>query len=165
MKNNTLNITTPSDREIRITREFNAPRHLVFDALTKPELLKRWLGTMEGWSWAECEIDLRVGGSFRYLWRGPEGAQMGMRGIYLEIVAPERIANTEKFDEAWYPGEAVETVTLAEKNGRTTLTTTIRYDSKEVRDGVLQSPMAEGMAQGYNALDDVLASLQTEEAR
>src|SRR5207247_8670465 len=101
----TLQLTTPSDREIAMTRVFDAPRKLVFDAHTKPELVKRWLLGPPGWSMPVCEIDLRVGGRFRYVWRRDnDGTQMGMGGVYREIVAPERIVNTEKFDEAWYPG-------------------------------------------------------------
>jgi len=135
----TLDISTPSDREIRMTRVFNAPRKLVFDAYTKPELLTRWMGVMPGWTWAVCEIDLRVGGTFRYLWRGPDGFEMGMRGTYLEITPPHRIVSTESFDQKWYEGECVETVTLEENDGRTTLTMLLRYDNQAVRDGVLRS--------------------------
>jgi uncharacterized protein YndB with AHSA1/START domain len=157
-----LQVTTPSDREIAMSRVFDAPRSLVFDALTKPELLKRWLGVRPGWSLAVCEIDLKVGGSYRYLWRGPNGVQMGMGGVYREIVRPGRIVATEQFDESWYPGEAVDTSVLVEKGGKTTLTTTVLYASKEARDGVLQSPMADGMAQGYESLDTLLASEQAQ---
>jgi uncharacterized protein YndB with AHSA1/START domain len=156
--NGALEVTTPSDTEIRITREFAAPRRLVYDAFTKPELVRRWLGSMPGWEWVECEMDVRVGGRFRWLWRGPEGAEMGMRGEYREVVPTERIVNTEKFDEAWYPGEATETAVFTERAGRTTVTTSIMYESKEARDGVLQTPMAEGMESGYRMLDQVLAA-------
>jgi uncharacterized protein YndB with AHSA1/START domain len=154
-----LKVSTPSDREIVITRTFDASRELVFEALTKPELLKRWLGVHNGWTLAFCEIDLRVGGAYRYLWRGPEGAEMGMGGIYREIVRPKRIVTTEKFDQAWYPGEATGTVLLTELGGRTTLTTTMLYDSRETRDGVLKSPMEYGMEAGYRALDGLLAGM------
>jgi uncharacterized protein YndB with AHSA1/START domain len=153
-----LQVEARGERELVMTREFDAPRHLVYEALTRPELIKRWLGTMEGWSMAVCEVDLRVGGSFRYLWRGPGGVEMGMRGVYREIVPNERIVNTEVFDEAWYPGDAVETAELVEKGGRTTLTTTVRYASRDARDGVLRSPMESGVAAGYDKLDEVLAS-------
>jgi uncharacterized protein YndB with AHSA1/START domain len=156
--NAALEVTTPSDTEVRITREFAAPRRLVYDAFTKPELVRRWLGSMPGWEWVECEMDVRVGGRFRWLWRGPEGAEMGMRGEYREVVPTERIVNTEKFDEAWYPGEAWERAEFTERAGRTTVTTTITYDSKETRDGVLQTPMAEGMEMGYRMLDELLAA-------
>jgi uncharacterized protein YndB with AHSA1/START domain len=155
----TLKVTTPTDREIVMTRVFDAPRRLVFEALTKPELLKRWFGVFEGWSLEICDIDLRVGGSYRYLWRGPDGVQMGMRGVYNEILPGERIVNTEKFDEAWYAGEAVGTASLVEDNGKTTLTISVLYDSQEVRDAVLKTPMEQGVAMGYDNLDVLLASM------
>ena len=124
MKNTgTLQLAARGEREIVITRDFDAPRHLVFDALTKPELLSRWLGVFGGWSMPVCEVDLRVGGTFRYLWRKPDGKEMGMRGVFREIVPPERIVNTESFDDPWYPGEAVGTAVLVEHDGKTTLTT------------------------------------------
>lgn len=156
---NTLKIVTRGDREIVMTRAFDAPRQLVFDAFTKPELLKRWLGRFGGWSLAVCEIDLRVGGAYRYVWRGPGGPDMGMRGVYREIVVPERIVSTEKFDESWYPGGAVGTLVLAEQGGKTLLTHTVLYDSREARDVVMKSPMEGGVSAGYNVLDEVLASL------
>src|SRR5712691_8296926 len=119
----TLQVTTPSEREIAMTRVFDAPRSLVFDALTRPELLKRWLGVRGGWSMVVCEIDLKVGGTYRYVWRGPRGNEMGRRGVYREIVRPERLVATEAFDESWYPGEAVDTTVLVEQGGKTRLTT------------------------------------------
>jgi len=158
MKNiGALQVTTPGDREITLTRAFYAPRHLVFDAWTQPELLKRWLGVFGGWSFTVCEVDLTVGGGFRFVWRGPDGAEMGMRGVYREIVPPERIVNTEAFDDPWYPGEAVGTLTLVEQGGTTTATNTVRYASKEARDAVLKSDMAEGVAASYDKLDELLA--------
>ena len=155
----TLQVTTPSEREIAMTRVFDAPRHLVFEAYTKPELLKQWLGVHNGWSLEICEIDLRVGGTYRYVWRGRNGMEMGMRGVYREVEPPERITATEAFDQSWYPGEAVSTVVLTEQGGRTTLTLTVLYESKEARDGVLQSPMEEGVAAGFDKLAELLASL------
>jgi uncharacterized protein YndB with AHSA1/START domain len=152
----TLTVTTPSDREIALTRVFDAPRHLVFEAYTKPELLKRWLGVHGGWSWAVCEVDLKVGGAYRYVWRGPDGAEMGMGGVFREVVVPERIVATEAFDQSWYPGSAVSTVTLVEQGGRTTLTLTVRYESKEARDAVLKSPMEQGVAAGFDKLAELL---------
>src|SRR6266511_3490186 len=100
----TLQVTTPSEREIAMTRVFNAPRSLVFDAWTRPGLITRWLGVRAGWSLPVCEIDLRVGGAYRFVWRGPDGTEMGMVGVYREIVPPERIVCTERFGEPWYPG-------------------------------------------------------------
>ena len=108
-----------------MSRVFDAPRSLVFDAWTKPELLKRWLGVRGGWSMVVCEVDLRVGGAYRFVWRGPDGAEMGMGGVYREIVAPERLVATESFDDPWYPGEAVDTTLLVEEGGKTRATTTV----------------------------------------
>jgi uncharacterized protein YndB with AHSA1/START domain len=160
MNSEKLQITTPTDREIAMTRVFSAPRRLVFDALTKPELVKRWLLGPPGWSMPVCEIDLRVGGKYRYVWRrDSDGTDMGMGGVYREIVAPERIVATEKFDQAWYSGEAVGTARLVEQSGKTTLTQTVLYESKETRDAVLKTPMESGVAASYDRLSDVLASM------
>ncbi len=155
----TLKLTTPSDREIAMTRVFDAPRQLVFDAHTKPDLVRQWLLGPPGWSMPVCEIDLRVGGKYRYVWRHDrDGTEMGMGGVYREIVPPERIVNTEKFDEAWYPGEAVDTLVLAERGGRTTLTLTVRYESRDARDAVLKSGMESGVKASYDRLAGLLAS-------
>jgi len=154
-----LKVTTPSDREIAITRVFDAPRKLIFDAHTKPELVKRWLLGPPGWSMPVCEIDLRVGGKYRWVWRHDrDGTQMGIGGLYREIAAPERLVATEKFDEAWYPGEALNTLVLVEQGGRTTLTQTMLYESREARDGVLKSGMEKGLAASYDRLAELLAS-------
>src|SRR5260370_21651445 len=108
MKNTgSLQMTTPTDREIAMTRVFDASRGLVFDAWTKPELVKRWLGVFGGWSLVVCEIDLRVNGTSRFVWRNSDGREMGMRGVYREVAPPERIVGTESFDDPWYEGEAV----------------------------------------------------------
>jgi uncharacterized protein YndB with AHSA1/START domain len=155
----TLQITTPSEREIVMSRVFDAPRNLVFDAWTKPELLERWLGVRGGWSMVVCEVDLRVGGAYRFVWRGPDGAEMGMGGVYREIVAPERLVATESFDDPWYPGEAVDTTVLIEEGGKTTATTTVLYESEEIRDAVLESGMARGVAESYDMLAEYLASI------
>ena len=160
-----LKVTARSDREIVMTRVFEAPRNLVFDAYTKPELLKRWLGVFGGYSMPVCEVDLRVGGTYRFMWRGPDGAEMGVRGVYREVVRPERLVHTEKFDEAWYPGESLITTVLAEQGGKTTLTVTMRYESREARDAVLKSPMESGVAQSYDKLAELLAAGGAEKAR
>ena len=152
-----LTVNTPSDREIAMTRAFNAPRQLVFDALTKPELLKRWLIGPPGWSFTVCEVDLRVGGKYRFEWsKKDKGIQMGVSGVFQEVVVPERYVNTERFDEPWYPGEAIVTNELAERDGITTLTLTVRYESREARDVALQSPMEEGVAMGYDRLAEIV---------
>jgi len=154
-----LQITTPTEREIVMTRVFDAPRRLLFDAHTKPELLKRWLFGPDGWSLAVCEVDLRPGGKYRYLWRHANKPDMGMGGVIREVVAPERLVTTEKFDEAWYPGEAVNTLVLVEQGGKTTMTLTMTYESREARDAALKSGMDKGMAEGFDRLEGVLASL------
>jgi uncharacterized protein YndB with AHSA1/START domain len=153
-----LQVTTPSDREIRMTRVFDAPRGLVFDCWTKPELLKRWLTGPPGWSFVVCEVDLRVGGSYRFEWRNQSGTEMGMGGVYREILPPERIVHTELFDEDWTGGETVSTLVLTEQGGKTTATNTVLYASKAARDGALGSGMERGMAHSYDNLADLLAS-------
>lgn len=155
---NILQLTTPSEREVVITRVFEAPRSLVFDAYTKPELVRRWLLGPPGWTMPVCEIDLRVGGKFRYVWRGPDGTSMGMGGTYREIVRPERLASTELFDQDWTGGETQGTVVLTEQGGRTTVTQTILYSSEQARDGALSTGMTEGMEAGFERLDALLAS-------
>jgi uncharacterized protein YndB with AHSA1/START domain len=155
----TMQLATPTEREIVVTRVFNGPRHLVFDAFTKPELLKRWLFGPGGWTLEVCEVDLRVGGSYRYVWRGPNGTEMGMGGIHREVVPPERIVATQLFDQDWTSGEAIGTLVLIEQDGKTTLTNTILYSSREARDTVLKTPMDKGMAAGYDRLEQMLASL------
>ena len=152
-----MKVTTPTDREIVLTRVFDAPRHLVFEAHTKPELLKRWLHGPDGWLLTVCEIDLRVGGKYRYVWSHTDGREMGMGGVYREIVPPERIVTTEIFDEDWTGGEVLGTLTLSEQNGKTTLTNTLLYPSKDARDGVLKSGMEHGVAASYDRLEGVLA--------
>lgn len=156
---NRLEVTTPTDREIVMKRSFDAPRQLVFEAYTTPALLQRWLLGPPGWSMVVCEVDLRVGGAYRYVWRhDSDGKQMGMGGVYSEIQAPERIVSTEKFDDPWYRGEAVGTIVLTEERGRTTLIQTVRYESREVRDGVAKSGMEGGVATSYDRLEEMLSS-------
>jgi len=155
-----LTVDTPSDREVRFTRDFDAPRTLVFDAHTKPELIRRWLSGLPGWTMSVCEFDARVGGAYRYVWTNEaSGEAMGMGGVVREISAPERLVATEKFDESWYPGEALDTSVFTEKAGRTTLTLTVLYESKAARDAVLATPAAEGLELGYDRLADLLKTL------
>ena len=156
---NALKITTAGDRELVMTRVFDAPRKLVYDAHTKPELVRRWLLGPPGWSMPVCDMDVRVGGKYRWVWRhDTNGTEMGMGGEYREVKAPERLVATEKFDEAWYPGEALNTLVLVEQGGRTTLTQTMRYESREAREAVIKSGMESGVKASYDRLDDVLAS-------
>jgi uncharacterized protein YndB with AHSA1/START domain len=150
-------VSTPSDREIQVTRDFDAPRRLVFDAFTRPELVRRWLLGPPGWTMPLCEIDLRVGGAYRYVWRSEkDGAQMGMSGVFREIVPPERIVATEKFDDAWYPGVALDTTVFVETGGITRATITVLYASQEARDTARRSGMEYGMAAGYDRLEALL---------
>jgi uncharacterized protein YndB with AHSA1/START domain len=153
----TLNVTTPTDRELVMTRAFNAPRTLVFDALTKPELLRRWYGP-SGWSLVVCEIDLRVDGAWRFVSRRPDGKQIGQRGVYREIVAPARLVNTESWED-WNPGEVLVTTILVEQAGTTTLTVTSLFPSQEVRDMLIKSGMTSGAAETYDKLEEYLASI------
>ncbi len=139
-------------------RVFNAPRDMVFKAMTTPDLIKRWLLGPEGWDMPVCEVDLRVGGKYRYQWQKSTGQTMAMGGVFKEIVPPERIVCTEKFDDPWYEGEAVVTTTLVEKDGKTTMTVTVLSISKEVRDGVLKSGMAKGAAMSYDRLAKLVES-------
>ena len=156
-----LKLTTPTDREIVLTRVFDAPRRLVFDAFTRPELLRRWFGP-RGWSLSVCEVDLRLGGAFRFVLRGPGGADLGMRGVYREIVPPERSVHTESFDD--YPGESVVTALWVEEGDKTTLTATVLYASQEVRDAVIKSGMEHGAGESYDKLAELLeASTRDEE--
>ena len=154
-----LTVDTPDDLKIVITRAFDAPRDLVFNCITTPDLVKRWMTGPPGWTMPVCEIDLRVGGKYRYVWRNPEGQDMGMGGIYREIAAPQRIVSSELFDEDWTGGETVATQTLAERDGRTTLTTTVIYSSVAARDGALRSGMTDGMEMGYARLDALLVTV------
>ena len=155
---NALKLEAHGDREIVMTRAFNAPRRLVFDAFSKPDLVRQWLLGPPGWSIPVCEIDFRIGGRYRYVWSHENGNEMGMGGVYTEIVAPERIVATEKFDQSWYPGEGVGTVALVEQGGQTLLTQTVRYESREARDVVLKSPMESGVKVSYDRLDALVTS-------
>ncbi len=156
MKNTgTLQVAIPTDREIVMTRVFDAPRNLVFDAFSKPELLKRWFGP-RGWSLVVCEVDFKVGGKWRFVLRGPDGREMGMRGVYREIAPPERTVHLEMFDD--YPGESIVTAVFVEQNGKTTMTATVLYESQVIRDAVIKSGMEHGAAECYDKLAEYLAS-------
>lgn len=159
MSENKLEITTPSEFEIKMARRFDAPRERVWEALTKPELLQRWLLGPDGWTMPVCEFDLRPGGNYRYVWRSDkDGSEMGMGGMFREVTPPEQFVATEKFDDAWYPGDALVTNVFTEEEDKSTLTFTVRYDAKETRDSVLASGMADGVAASYNRLDALLRS-------
>ena len=153
----TLHIATPTDREIVMTRVFDAPRQLVFDALTKPALLRQWLEA-PGRSFDLCEIDLTPGGAYHFVWRGPGKKDVGTRGVYREVVPGERIVNSETWDD-WDAGEILVTTELVEEDGRTTLTSTSVYPSKDVRDAILKSGLEPGASQNYDRLAELVASV------
>jgi uncharacterized protein YndB with AHSA1/START domain len=157
----TLSVTPRGERDIVMTRLFNAPRRLVFDAWTRPELLRRWYGA-RGWSLPVCEIDLRPGGTYRYVMRGPDGVEVTLRGTYRDVDPPEMLVSTEAFEgfleEGWRPeDETVSTMLLTEQDGQTTWTLTTTYRSREMRDAAYELKQAwEGMSQSFDRLDDVL---------
>jgi len=155
----TFDVSTPSDREIRMTRLFDAPRHLVFEAMSKPEHIRRWWGQLgEGYSVPVCEVDLRPGGKWRFVNRHPKG-EVEFYGVYREIVPPERVVFTEIF--APFPdAESVVTSVLSEENGKTRLIVNVQYPSLEVRDMVMKSGMARGAAVSYDRLEEVASALQ-----
>jgi uncharacterized protein YndB with AHSA1/START domain len=155
-KNDTT-LTLPSDREILIERTFDAPRRLVFEALTKPEHVAHWYGP-RSMTLQVCEIDFRVGGRWRYVLRDPAGTDHGFSGEYREIVPPQRIVTTEGY-EAMPGHEYVATLTLDEHDGKTTLHSHLQYQSPEDRDGHIQSGMEPGMRETYDRLAEVIASL------
>lgn len=152
-----LKLDVTGEHEIRMTRELAAPRRMVWDCHTKPELVRKWLLGPSGWTMPVCDIDLRVGGRYRYVW-AKDGAEMGMGGVYLEIDAPAKLSSREIFDEDWTGGETIATQTFEEKvKGRTLLTTVITYASREGRDRALATPMLDGMEAGYARLDEMFA--------
>ena len=155
----TFQVTTPSDREIRMTRLFDAPRHLVFEAMSQPEHITEWWGRLgEGYSVPVCEVDLRPGGTWRFSNRTPNGDLATFYGVYREVAPPERVVFTEIF-EPFPDAESVVTAILTEEGGKTRLTATVIYPSVEIRDMVLQTGMAKGAAISYDRLDDVAAGL------
>lgn len=153
-----VDVSTPSDREIRVARAFDAPAKLVWDCHTKPELIRRWMLGPPGWSMPVCEVDLTVGGAYRYRWRSDaDGTEFGSSGVHTEIVPFEKIVTTERMEG--FDGEAVNTLVFEERGGRTTATITMLFANKEARDGALQSGMSDGMAMGYDRMDDILIEL------
>jgi uncharacterized protein YndB with AHSA1/START domain len=153
----TLQLTTPTDREVVMTRKFDAPRASVFEAWTQPSLLKRWLYGPEEWPLEVCEIDLRVGGALRFVWRHREEGDMVMSGVYREITPFERLVFTEIWEQDWTGGETLVTLSFFEHDGQTTLTQTVRYSSRAARDAVLKTPMEKGVAQSYDRLAELLS--------
>jgi len=158
-----LEVTTPSDVEIVMTRTFDAPRHLVWNAMTKPELIRRWLYAPEGWTMTVCEGDAKVGGSFRWAWNGPDGKPgLTISGVNREVVPPEKVVHTETMalGDGVPVGELLATVVLTEHEGKTHLRMTLLFPSKEARDGALASGMDRGVRAGYEQLDEILAAMQ-----
>ena len=154
-----LNVATPTDREIVITRVLDAPRNLVFDAMCKPELLKRWLYGPERWKLAVCDMDVRPGGKIRWVWSDPDGKEMGLKVVYNDVVPPERLGHTELFDEDWTGGETLVTITFTERDGKTTCAMTVLYSSMEARDAAVKTGMTDGMEMGYDRLDKIFAEM------
>jgi uncharacterized protein YndB with AHSA1/START domain len=158
-KTNQLTVTLPSDTEILLTREFEAPRELVWKAMTTPELIKQW------WGWRTsrlvvCEIDLRVGGAWRYVSRAEDGTDHPFKGVFKEIVAPERIAQTWCYDvPPINEKESLETMTLIEKDGRTIMTTLVKHENKVNRDGHIHSGMEKGAGETMDRLEELLAKM------
>jgi uncharacterized protein YndB with AHSA1/START domain len=146
--------TTPSDREVLMTRVVNAPRRLVFAAWTEPRHLQRWLTGPEGWTMPICEIDLRPGGRWRYVYRKASGTEMTLTGSVLEVVPPERFVTTESWGPEW--PDTVNTLVLTESEGRTTIALTITYVSKEARDAALDTGAMDGMNRAFELLDELL---------
>jgi uncharacterized protein YndB with AHSA1/START domain len=154
----TFTVTTPSDDEIRLTRLFDAPRDLVFAAMTTAEHVKRWWGNLgDGYSVPVCEIDLRPGGAWRFVNRHPKG-EAAFHGVYREITPPERLVFTEIY-EPFPDAESVVTTVFSEERGKTRMTVTARYPSAAVRDMVIKTGMAKGAATSYDRLEDVVAEL------
>ena len=159
-----LEVTTPSDLEIVMTRMFDAPRHLVWDAMTKPDLIRRWLYAPEGWTMTVCEGDTKIGGSFRWAWNGPDGKPaLAIWGVNREVVPPEKIVHTENMEigDGVPLGELLATVVLVEHDGKTSLHMTLLFPSKEGRDGALASGMARGVAAGYDRLDEIFTASES----
>lgn len=157
--NHDLQVSTPGDLEIVVVRWFDAPRALVFDAHTKPALLRRWLLGPPGWSMPTCEIDLRVGGGYRYFWRNDaDGTGFGMSGTFRELQPPARIVHSERVDGDADGGEAVVTSEFVERDGRTRLTVSMRFPSKQARDAAIASGMTDGMSASYDRLQSLLAA-------
>ena len=158
-------VSTPSDREVQVKRSFDAPAKLVWQAYSEPALMRRWLGGHPGWSMPVCEMDIRLGGKYRWRWRSEEGGQeFGFSGEMLEVVPHSRIVHTQIYDAgdlgvSMGKEATVVTVTFDETRGITSVTTTIRYASKEDRDAAFSTGMTDGMEMNYKLLDEVLRSI------
>lgn len=154
-------VSSPSEREVRVTRTFNAPRQLVFDAHTKPELVKKWQG-YPGWDMPVCDMDVRVGGQYRWQWKNQEdGTQFGFFGTFTEVDAPSKLVHEQYFDAGNFDGTmptgdpCIVAVELSERSGVTTLVCNLTFASKEGRDGAVATGMTDGMEVSYSRLDDL----------
>lgn len=165
--NNTAQVELPSDTEVRVTRDFKAPRELVWQAHTDPKLYQRWIGGYPGWTMPVCEMDVRVGGTFRWRWRSDaDGKEFGFHGDYREVDAPAKMVHAEYYD----PGDlnfamptdspAIIRTTFTEKNGVTTLVTLMDYGSKDARDAAVSTGMTDGMEVSYQRLDQLCVAEQ-----
>jgi uncharacterized protein YndB with AHSA1/START domain len=158
-------VTLPSDREVKVTRSFKAPRALVYQAYTQPELVRRWLLGPPGWSMPVCEMDVRVGGKYQWRWRNDQdGSEFGFSGTFREVQPPSKLVHSEAYEPGTvggsFPGnDALVTVTFTEEGGITTLTSLIDFGSKEARDGAIATGMTDGMEQSYQLLDRLLGEL------
>lgn len=155
----TVSVSTPSDLEIHVERMFDAPADLVFDCYTTPDLVRRWLNGPDDWSLGTCEIDLRPGGNYRYVWLGPDGESMGMVGTFHEIEPPTRLVTTEQFDDDYGMGKMLITTVFHPEGERTRLRQTILCESKAQRDAAVASGMTDGMGISFASLDGLLADL------
>ena len=156
----TFKVTTPSPREIRLTRLFDAPRELVFEAMNKPEHVRQWWGNLgDGYTVPVCDIDFRVGGKWRMVNRTPTGEEAPFSGVYREIDPPGRVVYTEVFEPFAHAGESVVTALLTEEDGKTRLVVSAEYTTEAVRDFVLQTGMEKGAAASYDHLETVAAAL------
>jgi uncharacterized protein YndB with AHSA1/START domain len=157
-------VTLSGDREVRVTRQFNAPRQLVWDAHTKPELARKWLG-YDGWDMPVCEMDVRVGGKYRWQWKNQkDGTQFGFWGTFTEVNAPTKLAHEQYFDPGDIGGTmpagdpCIISVELSEQDGVTTLVCTMKFASNEAREGAVATGMTDGMEFSYARLDDMFKS-------
>ncbi len=158
---NTAQVSLPSDREVKVVRRFNAPRALVYQAYTEPKLMKRWLTAMPGWSMPVCEMDVRVGGAYRWRWRNEDGgAEFGFTGVFRDAEPAARLSHTQIYDPGDVGGdmgdEALITVEFSEEKGVTTVTTLMDFGSKEARDAAISTGMTDGMEMSYQKLEEVL---------
>ena len=149
--------TTPSDREVGVTRVFDAPRGLVWKTYTEPEHLRQWMLGPDGWSMEVCEIDLRPGGAYRFAWRKDDGSEMTIAGVHREVEPPERLVSTESWGPEW--PEALNTIVFSEEDGRTTLSITVLYPTQEARDAALATGMTDGMTMSLDRLEEILGGL------